>query len=320
VLAAGVDTIPLYPRRRLIGSPFGGFTSLRRGEGSDIASSRPYEPGDHVSSIDWKGSARLSSARGQDEFIVRERHSEEMSRVVILADRRPSMALYPDELPWLVKPAAVAVAADVLVASALNQRGLVGYLDFGSHGDENGAGTPFWRRPQAQVGAWHGDLRDRVHGYLGGAYDAPDDSLDRALSYLATAVPASLPLGTFVFVLSDFTAPLDPATWAQALAHGWDLVPVVVQDPNWEQSFPAIAGVLTPFAEPNGRGRKLVRLNAREVEARRRANEERLEALLTNFAGLGLDAVLIGSSDLLDVTRSLLAWAETRAGTRGSHI
>jgi uncharacterized protein (DUF58 family) len=162
VLASGAETIPLHPRRRLIGSPFGGFTSLRRGGGTDIASSRPYEPGDHVSEIDWKASARLSAAHGWDEFIVRQQHAEEMSRVVIVADRRPSMALYPTDLPWLNKPTAVTLAADLFVASALNQRGLVGYLDFASHADGHEAGSAFWQRPRAQLGAWQGDLRERV--------------------------------------------------------------------------------------------------------------------------------------------------------------
>src|SRR2546423_14658829 len=105
---------------------FGGYTSVRRGEGSDIASSRPYQPGDHFHTIDWKSSARLSSARGSDEFIVRERFSEEMPRAVVVADRRPEMALYPDDLPWLSKPAAVSAAAALIVATPLNQRGLGG--------------------------------------------------------------------------------------------------------------------------------------------------------------------------------------------------
>src|SRR5439155_12397855 len=80
MVADTVETVPLYPRRRVVGSPLGGSTSLRRGEGSDIASSRPYQPGDHFRTIDWKASARLSSARGSDEFIVRERYAEQMPR------------------------------------------------------------------------------------------------------------------------------------------------------------------------------------------------------------------------------------------------
>ena len=41
-------TFPLIPRRRVLGLPFGGLHSLRRGLGSDVAGSRPYEPGDDV--------------------------------------------------------------------------------------------------------------------------------------------------------------------------------------------------------------------------------------------------------------------------------
>ena len=162
MLAEGVETVPLLPRRRLLGSTFGGFSSIRRGEGTDIASSRPYEPGDHFRTIDWKSSARLSAAHGSDEFIVRERYSEEMSRVVIVVDRRPGMALYPRDLPWLHKPAAVAAAADLITASALNQRGLVGYIDGASHGRDPAEVGPFWQAPRSQSGAWSRDLRDQI--------------------------------------------------------------------------------------------------------------------------------------------------------------
>jgi len=318
--AAELEPIPLYPRRRLIGSPYGGFTSVRRGQGTDIASSRPYEPGDHIAAIDWKASARMSAAHGQDEFIVRQPHAEEIARVVLVVDRRPSMALYPADLPWLHKPAAVAAVVDLLVASASNQRALVGYLDFGSHEGESDAGVPYWQRPRAQLAPWQGDLRERVGDYLHGDFDAPEDNLEVALTYLTTTARSSLPLGTFVFVLSDFTEPLSADTWAQALAQGWDLVPVVVQDPVWEQSFPSIEGVLTPFADAQGGERHLVRLGARDVEARRDANEARLRSLLTDFAGLGLDSVLIGSNDPLEIHESLLTWAESRVELRGLRL
>jgi hypothetical protein len=122
-----------------------------------------------------------------------------------------------------------------------------------------------------------------------------------------------------VFVVSDFTAPLASSTWSRALAHGWDLVPVVVQDPVWEQSFPQIEGVLTPLADPARRTLRLVRLSGDEVAERRRANEARLRSLLTDFAGLGVDAVLIGSSDAAVIHAALLAWAESRVELRGRH-
>ena len=314
--AAGVESIPLYPRRRLVGSAFGGFTSVRRGQGSDVASSRPYEPGDHFHAIDWKSSARLSAAKGSDEFIVRERHAEEMARVVLVVDRRPEMALYPRELPWLHKPDAVSAAAELLVASALNQRGLVGYLDFGSHDDHPEAGTPFWRPPRSQTGVWQGDLRERTLGFLAGGFDAPDDTVDRALAFLGTS-RSMLPLGSFVFVISDFTRPLSPDPWARALEHGWDVVPVVVQDPTWEQSFPDISGVMTPLADARGGRLRHVRLDAREVEQRRAANERRLASLRGDFVGIGLDPVLIGDADPVAVRIAFLDWVDGRVLMRG---
>ncbi|MGH3048934.1 MAG: DUF58 domain-containing protein, partial [Gaiellaceae bacterium] len=84
-MAAG--TFPLVPRRRVIGLAFGGVRSVRRGSGSDVAGSREYRPGDSVSWIDWAASARLSAARGDDEFVVRELYADEAPRVVVLADR-----------------------------------------------------------------------------------------------------------------------------------------------------------------------------------------------------------------------------------------
>jgi len=314
--SAAVETIPLYPRRRVVGSPFGGFTSLRRGQGSDVASSRPYEPGDHVQSIDWKGSARLSAAHGSDEFIVRERHAEEMARVALVVDRRPEMALYPPELPWLHKPAAVAAAAELLVASALNQRGLVGYLDYASHPDHPDPGTPFWKPPRSQSGVWQGDMRERTLEFLSGGFDAPDDNVDQALAFLSTSRTV-LPRGSFVFVLSDFTRPLSPDPWVRAVGRGWDVVPVVVQDPTWEQSFPDVSGVLVPLADARGGGLRHIRLDPREVEERRQENEARLASLRGDFLGLGLDPVLIADANPDAVRAAFLEWVDVRVLMRG---
>lgn len=314
---AGAETVPLYPRRRLSGAPFGGYSSVHRGVGSDIASSRPYQPGDHIHTIDWKSSARLSSAHGSAEFIVRERHAEEMPRVVAIVDRRPEMALYPADLPWLNKPRAVAVSLDLIVASALNQRGLVGYVDLASHPDEgNEAGSPFWCAPRAHGGAWQGDLRERMRSFLTGGFDAPPDNLEQALTFLSSA-RGLLPVGTFVFVLSDFTGELDPEPWQRAVERGWDVVPVILQDPVWEQSFPDVGGVLMPLADPRTTRLSHVRLDAREVETRRAANEARLDSLRSDFLGLALDTVLIGDDNPETVLAGFLEWADDRSAVRG---
>ena len=81
--------------------------SLRRGSGTDVAGSRPYRPGDDMDSIDWAASARLSTARGADEFVVRERFAEEAPKIILVCDRRPSMAHFAPPLPWLDKTAAM---------------------------------------------------------------------------------------------------------------------------------------------------------------------------------------------------------------------
>jgi uncharacterized protein (DUF58 family) len=316
VYAESGATIPLYPRRRLVGSSFGGHTSIRRGEGSDVAGSRPYEPGDHFHTIDWKASARLSSARGADEFIVRERFSEEMPRMVIICDRRPEMALFPADLPWLQKPEAVGHATELLVASAVNQRGLVGYLDFGSHADESPAGTPFWQPPRAQANAWAGDLVEHTRLYLSGRFDAPADNVERALDFLA-ALRGPVPTGSFVFVFSDFVVRPSQDAWAGVVDRGWDVVPFVVQDPRWEQSFPPIAGTVVPVVSADGSRRLFVHLTRREVEARKAANERRLRELLEELIRLELDPVVLSDSTREGVHETLLAWAEQRFAERG---
>jgi uncharacterized protein (DUF58 family) len=292
---------PLVPRWRLTGLPFGEQRSVRRGPGSDVAGSREYVPGDPVSSIDWYASARLSSARGREQFVVREHFEDEAPRVVVVADRRPSMALYDRELPWLAKPAAVAAVVDAIVVSTLVARGEVGYLD-GAGGSEH----PYWLPPRAGRGRWA--IADRV---AGAGWDAPPDTLERAFTHLHR-VRAALPTGSFVFVVSDFLGELPAAALLRATALRWDVVPIVVQDPTWEQSFPELPAVVVPFADA-ATGRLVeTRLRRGEARARRLAHESRLEELLDDLVRMGLEPVLVGTSDPVEIDRELLAWAERR--------
>src|SRR5205807_649758 len=73
----------------------------------------------------------------------------------------------------------------------------------------------------------------------------------------------ALPATSFVFVVSDFLVPPDEEAWAEAAARGLDLVPVVVQDPDWEQSFPAVGGCVLPVADPATGAVRPVRLTRR---------------------------------------------------------
>ena len=293
-------SFPLVPRHRLLGLAFGTMHSARRGLGSDIAGSRPYRPGDSLASIDWAASARLSAATDRDEFIVRERFADEAPRVVALCDRRPAMALYPEGLPWLNKPEAMRVALELIATSAFHARGLFGYLDLAGE-------DAFWRPPRSEAQApllLEEEIANRP--WTGAA-----DNLDRGFDFFKLA-RLTLPPGSFVFVVSDFLVTPPADTWVSLLEHRWDVVPVVIQDPTWEQSFPPVWGVTLPVVDTE-RGTvgtvRLTRGRARELRERR---ERRLAKLLADFASLGLEPVLVEAADEEAVLQSFLAWVDRR--------
>jgi len=300
-------SFPLVPRRRLIGLAFGSAHSAKRGKGSDVASSRPYQPGDDFDAIDWAASAKLSAAHGTDEFIVRERYAEEAPRVVVVCDRRPAMQLYPEGYPWLSKPKVMIEAGSMIADSTAKARGLIGYLDYASGGDGNGAGPPFWRPPHGQTDFW----RVKESHLLWPLYLAPEDNLERAFAFLAP-LRRALPAGTFVFVLSDFLRMPSPETWSLVLELPWELVPIVIQDPVWEQSFPDVSSVVVPLMEPGRRRVRLVRLSRREARERRAVNEERARATVAAFNGLGLEPIVLTTEDQDTIYSSFLEWVELR--------
>jgi uncharacterized protein (DUF58 family) len=298
------------PRYRLSGLPFGGAPSLRRGHGSDVAGSRAYVRGDPISTIDWRASARLSTARGHDEFVVRERYAEEAPRVVVLADRRPSMAHYGPPFPWLSKPEAVRSATELIVRSAEASNAAIAYLDYAEQ-DER-AGEPFWLAPSGRA-MWE-RIEARYDEEPG--FDAPEDALARGLEFLPR-FRSELSSGTFVFVISDFLGLVPPeSAWLTAAARRWEVVPVIVQDPLWEQSFPLVGPIVIPLADPRDGQVLEVRLTRREARTRREANERRRDELLETFVALGLDPVLLGSAEPSDVDRTFLEWAERRRDLR----
>ena len=295
-------TFPLIPRRRVIGLAFGGVRSVRRGPGSDIAGSREYRTGDDVAWIDWPSSARLSAARDNDEFIVHELFADESPRVVTIADRRPSMGIRPSALRRLDKPQALLATIELIGLSARAGRSLTGYVD-------HAEGEVFWKPPRSEHSAAPG-LFDRP-------FRAPADAVTLGLEHLGRH-KRDLPTQAFVFVLSDFFVPLDLPAWRRALEHRWELVPVVIQDPVWEQSFPAVGGITVPYADP-ATGRVVpVYLTAAEADAQRLAHEERMDELTREFRSLGVEPVIVGSHDPGDVLASFLRWADLRVMARGA--
>jgi uncharacterized protein (DUF58 family) len=294
---------PLVPRRRVEGAPFGERPSVRRGRGTDVAGSRPYVPGDPVATIDWYASARLSSARATEEFLVRERYADEAPHVMVVWDRRPAMALYGDDLPWFSKPRAAESSLRAIAGSARAARAELGYLDLAG-------GRTFWHAPGRR-----GEYRLVEERATELQFDAPNDGTERALRFLLGR-RAALPTGSFVFVLSDFLVPPSTETLRRLRALRWDVVPVVTQDPLWEQSFPLLPGVLVPVADPETGSVEEVRLGRRESAALRDGHEQRLERLLGTFRRFGHDPVLLDDDEPHAVLSAFLRWAARRQRVR----
>lgn len=299
--SAGRTAFPLVPRFRLSGLPFGSARSTRRGRGTDLAGFRAYLPGDPVSTIDWRASARLSTARGDDEFVVRERFADEAPRVVVVVDRRPSMGLYPGWSAWLAKPDAVRAATSAIVESAVAARAAAGYLDWAG-----GSESPYWIPPRGRHLLELVLERGRTT-----PFDAERGSVERGIDYLARSA-SQLGAGSFVFVLSDFLDPPPLATWVVGATRRWEIVPVVIQDPTWEQSFPSVGPVIMPIADPETGASVDVRLSRSEARAERERRERARADLLGGFASLGLDPVLLDDSNPDRVLKLFFEWAERR--------
>lgn len=298
-------TFPLIPRRPVFAVSVGLTRSMRRGVGSDVAGSKPYRPGDDTHAIDWAASARLSTARSSDEFVVRERFAEEAPRIVIVCDRRRAMASPESPLPWLDKADAMRQAVELVLASAGASGGYVGYLDYAD-------GQAHWRPPKGERKLL--ELRDPR--LWSSEYEGPPDWLERSFAHLAR-YPRAITSGTFIFVFSDFIPSPPRETWLATHDHPWDVVPVVIQDPVWEQSFPDVSGIVVPLRDPETGRARPVRLTAREAAERREANEERLQELMTTFGRIDLDPILLSSNDKEQLLSQFLVWAAVRRAGRG---
>jgi len=292
----------------MTGLPFGELTSRRRGRGSEVIGHRAYERGDPFTSIDWRASARLTATSGMDAFVVRDHAADEAPRVAVVVDRRPAMGLYPAPLPWLDKRVAIGEAVAAIVASAAAAAADIAALDFGG-------GEAWWIPPGRRDRRWVIPERQ-----AGGdtPFDAPEDTLERAFDFLRLR-RSELPDSTFLFVLSDFLAPTSSRAWRGAVGCGWDVVAVVIQDPVWEQSFPAVGGVGVPVADPRSGAVALTRVSRRQAAALRDANRRRHAALLSRFVALGLDPVTIGTSDPAGIDAVFIEWAQERSEGRRAH-
>ena len=281
---------PFPARRRIAGALLGEASSVRRGESPDIAGSRAYVPGDDPRAIDWAGSARLTAARGRDQFLVREFHAEQTPVAAIVCDRSPRMSAAPAPgTPFLSKPETLAQVAALVADSALAARSTFAFFEF--RGD-----TPFYSPPGARG----------ARALLAEWTQAHERGVDRSADQLLQALVADraqLPPGTLVFVVSDFLRPPTDAVWPIVLDAGWELVPVVIQDPVWEQSFPVEAAGLV--LEQDGPIR-ITRSNAVRLK---REHESRLGEIAAWSAQHGFSAVIPRSYEASRLVDAFVAWA-----------
>jgi hypothetical protein len=194
-------------------------------------------------------------------------------------------------------------AIEQILASAGAAGGFVGYLDYAD-------GEAHWRQPKGERKMI--ELKDQR--LWSSEFGGPADWLERTVAHLASHSRAVTP-GTFVFVLSDFIPSHSRDLWLDAVGHCWDVVPVVVQDPSWDRSFPDVAGIVVPLRDPAGKTVN-VRLSRGEVEARRVWNEQRTKELHETFRTLDLDPVTLTSADRSDILAVFLEWAELRRTRR----
>jgi uncharacterized protein (DUF58 family) len=263
-------------------------------------------PGDRLAWIDWHASARESLAKDEALFIVRQFYEVVAPRVVVVVDRRPSMGLYSPDFPWLPKPRVLQEAATAIVAAAHAARAYVGYLDFTGSPGREGA-SAHWIAPHRQSAR-------RIVNRLEQEFDAPSNSLELALDYLLT-LHRDVPAGSFVFIISDFLGPVTSNLWSRARSRRWDVVPVIVQDPVWEQSFPLVPGVLVPFSDPQTGKTGAAQLSAGETRERRRSNEQRLTELVQGFRLLHFDPVILDMTDPNEIDMAFIKWATRRKVT-----
>ncbi len=197
-------------------------------------------------------------------------------------------------------------ALELVLASAAQAGGFAGYLDYAD-------GEPYWLPPRGE--RRHASVREERLDTAG--WTAPVDGVERSLEHLAEHRRVVSP-GSFVFVFSDFLDPPSRLAWLTGVEHLWDIVPVVIQDPVWEQSFPDVSGIVVPLRDTRTHRIVHVRLTKKEVEARRRANEDGLSAVLSDLELLGLDPILISSSDPTELLAAFLDWTELRRTRRGA--
>ncbi len=228
---------------------------------------------------------------------------------MLVSDRRPAMGLYP-------------VAAAVALEAAGARRG-----DASAIVDERRSrraptsrrstsrdGEPYWLPPGRRDAPWLVSERDRAapvrrargqrsHARFAFLGRLPQRPARRQRSCSSSRTSSSPP-------------PAD--AWLDAVAHGWDVVPVVIQDPVWEQSFPEVARRRRAGRRPAERSRR-ARPPSRPPGGARCAsdNEQRLARAARRARVARPRAGAISArATRSTIDRAFVEWAEERRRRR----
>ncbi|CAM3902062.1 DUF58 domain-containing protein [Kibdelosporangium persicum] len=249
-----IRQLELTITRRLDGLLRGEYAGLLPGQGSELAGSREYRPGeDEVRRIDWAVTARTDMPH------VRETVAEHELTTQLLVDATPSMDFGTVELEKRELAVAAVAAVGFLTAGAGNRLG-AGIL--------TGDGV---RRYPARAGRAHliGLLRKLL------AQPRGQEGQQAALADAIRALHTALRRRALVVIVSDF---LDDSDWPREirrLATRHQVIAIEVTDPR-ELELPDV-GLLTVVDPETGRKREIAtgsrRLRERYAAA---ASEQRL--------------------------------------------
>ena len=253
--------------RRLDGLLQGGFPTLSRGSGLDLADLREYQPSDDVRHIDWNVTARLDNPH------VRVFTEDREMSACMVADGSGSMDFgSTPRTKRVVQTEFIALMARLLTKNGNRVGGLLG-----------GSGNAGWlpaRGGRAQVMHLLQQMEKR---------HPPPAQGDDSLATWLQAAGRGLRRRSTVFVVSDF---ISPAGWEQPLARlaeRHDVIAVRLVDPL-EQSLPDVGLITLRDAETGEQ--LLVDTHDRMFRQRfARAAAAREQAMRESFARAGADAL-----------------------------
>lgn len=221
--------LQIAPRGKVLATRSGGHLSRFRGRGMEYDESRVYQPGDDPRNMDWRVTARSSTAH------VKLFREERERPVWLFVDQRPAMR-FASRVAF--KSVVAAHAAALLAWAAADKGDRVGGLVF-----DDGRYVEY--RPAARTRGLLPLLHALTEFSEAGGEGAPGGELgtgtpDGALTAAATHLVQLVRPGSLVFLISDFAAfGAGDDAWIARLAAGSELVFVHVFDPLDEAPPPA---------------------------------------------------------------------------------